>query len=222
MIRKLIILALLPTLASTALANDTGVYLKGGFGINSIEPMRFEDNYFKGKNKLSDNFPMVEVGLGYKFQEGIRAELVFDYYFMFYTQESSVGSNGARHDLRSKTQVNTLMLNMYKDIITFDRVTPFIGGGVGVSFAKTTAKELFIELDPDLDYLESFTLGGYSKKLNKFAYKLTAGIDIRINDKITGEISYNHFNLNKSFGNARKRNQNLVVHNITIGTRISL
>ena len=115
-------------LASTAIAENE-LYLKGALGLNSIHMTKFSNHDFEGKVKLGDNFPLIEVGIGYKLNESIRAELALDYYFLFRTNETSNNTNHDVFNINSKTKANALMVNIYKDIATIGRVVPFIGEG---------------------------------------------------------------------------------------------
>jgi opacity protein-like surface antigen len=115
------------------------------------------------------------------------------------------------------------MFNIYKDVATIGNFTPFIGGGIGVAHLKESAGGNTISRDDNvIQHLKSI-----DKKRNQFAYKLTVGSDIKLSNKITGELSYNYFNLGgikrKIIGGIRNiGNRTYEIHNITLGIRVSI
>ena len=112
------------------------------------------------------------------------------------------------------------MFNIYKDIVTIGNFTPFVGGGIGIGHLKESAGGEAISRDDNVIY----PLEAISKKRNQFAYKLTIGSDIKLSNKVTGEISYNYFNLGsnkrKIIGGIQNiGNRTYEIHNVTLGMR---
>lgn len=215
------------TLASVAFVStataQSGFYLKGGVGLNNIKTAKFSNHDFEGKVKLSSSFPLIEAGIGYKFDNGIRLESVIDYYFLFKTSEVSINPNKDTFKISAKTKADSLMFNIYKDIVTIGNFTPFIGGGVGIGHLKESVGGYAISQDDNVIY----PLEKVSKKRNQFDYKLTIGSDIKFSDTITGEVSYNYFNLGSNKrkvigGIANIGNRTYEIHNITLGMRFAL
>lgn len=163
-------------IVSTALASENNnLYAKVGTGLNQINPIVIQTNDLNGKIKLSNKFPLVEAGLGFQLTDSIRTELVFDHYFLFCSEENSSNTFGDAFKVSYKTKISGLMFNGYKDIITAGIFTPFVGGGIGISFlhdkatgsGKNSANEVFELLDPVS-----------SQQVHRFAYKITAGVDL--------------------------------------------
>lgn len=220
--KKYILVFATISLVSTATA-ENGFYLKGGVGLNNIKTTKFSNHDFEGKVKLSDSFPLIEAGIGYKFDNGIRIEKIIDYYFLFRTSEISKNLNQDIFKISTKTKADSLMFNIYKDIVTIGKFTPFVGGGIGIAYLKESASGYAISQDDNVNY----PLEVISKKRYHFAYKLTVGSDINLSDTITGEISYNYFNLGnnkrKIIGGIRNiGNRSYEVHNITLGLKLSI
>lgn len=212
-------------LASNALAIDKGnFYLKGGMGLSHIATTKFSNTEFQGKNKLEGSFPLIEAGVGYQFTDTIRADLLIDYYFLFRSNETSTNYNNDLYKIASKTKADTLMLNIYKDIGTYGKITPFVGGGLGIAELKESASGYAVLQEDNIHY----SLDAKSKKsVKRFAYKLTAGADIKLSERVTGEISYNYFNLGnnktKTIGGMHNLgSRSYAIHNITLGMRVSL
>jgi opacity protein-like surface antigen len=220
---SIIITTAIVLIASVAKA-ENNFYLKGGVGLNHINTVRFSNHDFEGKIKLANSFPLIEVGIGYYLSESIRTELLLDYYFLFRTSETSTNPNNDIYKISSKTKANALMLNVYKDVLTIGYFTPFIGGGIGIATLKESASGYAISQEDNVHYsLNSI----HDKTVNRFAYKLTVGTDVHLSNNVTGEISYNYFNLgnNKSKiigGIHNIGNRNYGIHNITLGMRFAI
>lgn len=225
MLKKLIkLIAVTSLLFSGLTLADNKYYVKAGIGINHIHTVKFSNHDFEGKIRLTNSFPLIEFGVGRKLTDSIRTELVFDYYFLFHTHETSSNQNKDIFKILVTTKADSLMLNVYKDVFKLGKITPFIGGGVGVATLKEVGKGFALSAE-DRVYIP---LEKSSKKtFYKFAYKLTGGIDIKISETATLEASYNYFNL----GNNKARiigglknigNRNYGVHNITAGLRFAI
>ena len=220
--KKYILVLAAISFVSSATAQN-GFYLKGGVGLNNIKTAKFSNHDFEGKIKLSDSFPLIESGIGCQFDNGIRIEAVFDYYFLFRTLETSINPELDIFKISSKTKADSLMVNIYKDITTIGNFTSFVGGGIGLAHLKESASGYAISNEDNVIY----TLESLNKQRNQFSYKLSIGFDIKLNDRIKGEASYNYFNL----GNNKKKviggvknigNRIYEIHNITLGLRIAL
>lgn len=191
---------------------DNGFYIKSGIGINSMTNIKSENEFFINDTKMTRKNPVYELAIGYATNNDIKLELAFDYHFLFFvnqihTENAILDDDHKKHINTYKISINTLMLNAYKNILTFHRITPFIGGGIGIGFRKSSLSS------------KEQTNKVQNKKL---VYKLTFGIDYKINDVVTTEISYNYFTLNKDLLGDYHKNKPLQIHNITIGTRINL
>jgi opacity protein-like surface antigen len=247
-IKKYILLSLLVTSNASAFV-ICDPYLKLGVGLSQISPVAIntaapppppppppllsvgrgpqladsiQTNNLNGKIKLARRFPLVEVGLGYQLTDSIRTEIVFDHYFLFYSKENSSNTSGDVFKVIYETKSSALMLNAHKDIITYGIFTPFVGGGIGVSFlrdtatgtGKNSANDVFEILDPVS-----------SQQLHRFAYKFTAGIDIKLTDNSTLDLSYNYLNLGRNGSGILDNIYNMpareyLLHNLTASIRI--
>lgn len=211
-------------IVSTALASENNnLYAKVGTGLNQINPIVIQTNDLNGKIKLSNKFPLVEAGLGFQLTDSIRTELVFDHYFLFCSEENSSNTFGDAFKVSYKTKISGLMFNGYKDIITTGIFTPFVGGGIGISFlhdkatgsGKNSANEVFELLDPVS-----------SQQVHRFAYKITAGVDVKLTDNSTLDLSYNYLNLGRNRPRTLSGQNNMVsrdylVHNLTASVRFN-
>ena len=193
-------------------------YFKGAVGLNHIYDNKFSNHDFIGKVKLVNRFPLLEVGIGISLPYEIRAEIVGDYYFVFKTRENATHYSSNKVGVNSKTKIDSVLLNVYKNIITYNNITHYVGGGVGVAQIKETA---FVNIN------DRVNLPSEKRKFNKLAYKLTTGIEFPVAGHIKGDISYNYFNLGsnkiKNLGSIKNiGNRNYTIHNVTIGLRFDI
>ena len=201
-------LALTALLSSSVFADN--FYLKGGIGLNSLNHFKIHEEELEGNAKLLHNFPLLEAGIGYHFNDRIRTELVFYYYFMFNTKES-FNTEYASADSIRKTKINVLFFNAYADVIKFEKSSIFLGGGMGSSFQREKINVLAAGLE---SYIRTQKT---TKQINRFSYKLTTGVNFKLNTDLNFEVTYNYFDLGK---NSKKYKQKL--HNVTIGIRYTL
>lgn len=216
---KYIILILLTS--STAYAtNGEKFYVKMGVGLNQISPIHFQTNDLNGKIKLASRFPLIQVGTGYDLTESIRTELSLDHYFLFLSDEVSTNASGDAFKLNYKTKISAALLNGYKDITNFGIFTPFIGGGIGVSFLQDKATGIGTNTESGISEI---IIPMYSQKVYRFAYKLTAGVDIDLTDNSTIELSYNYLNLGRNKPRMLESMiaRDYLVHNLTTSVRFN-
>ena len=193
-------------------------YFKGAVGLNHIYDNKFSNHDFIGKVKLVDRFPLLELGIGINLPHEMRVEIVGDYYFVFKTKENATHYSNNKLDVNSKTKIDSVLINVYKNIITYNNITHYVGGGVGVAQIKETA---FVNIN------DRVNLPTGKRKFNKLAYKLTTGIEFPVYNYIKGDISYNYFNLGsnkiKNVGSVKNiGNRNYTIHNITLGLRFDI
>ncbi len=199
-------------------ADKAKYYLKGAVVLNHIYDSKFSNQEFAGKVKLADKFPLLELGLGINLPYDMRAELVCDYYFVFKTKENSTHITNNKIEVNSKTKIDSVLLNVYKNIITHNNITYYVGGGLGVAHIKETAYGNINDV---------VNLPTEKSKFNKLAYKLTTGVEFPVYNHIKGDISYNYFNLGankiKNVGSVKNiGNRNYTIHNITLGLRFDV
>ena len=208
--------------SSTALAgsNTEKFYVKMGVGLNQISPIHFQTNDLNGKIKLASRFPLIQVGTGYDLTESIRTELSLDHYFLFLSDEISTNPSGDIFKLNYKTKISAAMFNGYKDITNFGIFTPFIGGGIGVSLLQDKATGIGTNTESGISEVITPM---YSKQVYRFAYKLTAGVDINLTDNSTLDLSYNYLNLGRNKPRVLESMiaRDYLVHNLTASVRFN-
>lgn len=198
LMRNIVLASLLSSfvLTSTAYAtNEDKFYVKMGIGLNQIHPIHFQTNDVNGKIKLITRFPLIQIGIGHNLEDSIRTELVLVHYFLFVSDEISTNAHNDVFKLNYKTKINAAMLNWYKDIHNFSSITPFISGGIGVSFLQDNSTGIGTNVESGISEIVTPMC---SQKVYRFAYKLSAGVDINLNNKSTLGLSYNYIYLGRN------------------------
>jgi len=224
---EIIIASALVTVCALTIINSKDAYagepyIKASIGMNHIQKQKIKDNKLQGSLKLKQPFPVIGIGAGYEFDSNLRIETVFDYYFLF-TQAEKSRLDGDTYNINLSTKISDLMVNVTKGVELSDKVNLFIGGGVGVSSILDESTGYKQDLDSTYEILQP-TQG---KHVYRFAYKFTTGIDCKLRNGITSELSYNFYNLgrNKQYqseGMGSIQSRKFLIHNLTLGLRFNI
>lgn len=90
-----------------------------------------------------------------------------------YTYNNDLKDKGAEYDSK------LLMANLYYDFDINSSITPYVGAGIGVAFN-------------DVKYAE------YSDDNTSFAYSLSAGLNIPVNNAVSFDLGYRYLNMTSS------------------------
>jgi opacity protein-like surface antigen len=139
-------------------------------------------------NHLGSSF-IIGGGVGYKLPMGFRVDIT-------YTSRSGYnlsGSDPAGTNFDPKTTASTGMANVYYDLPfkIAERVTPYIGGGIG----RTKNKVNNINWNDPAFPGSSGQVPGGSK--NSTAWQLTLGADVRITRNWVIDVGYRYVDLGK-------------------------
>ena len=92
----------------------------------------------------------------------------------------------------AKIQTEALFINGFYDFQPFSirntAITPYLGGGVGISRNKMGTTVQYVNGIPD-----GFTFDGNT--INQFAYKLSAGTLVSITEQLSLDVNYQYVNL---------------------------
>ena len=92
----------------------------------------------------------------------------------------------------AKLQTEALFINGFYDFQPFSirntAITPYLGGGLGISRNKMGTTALLNNGVPDGSTIESDTI-------NQFAYKFSAGTLVNLTDKLSLDVNYQYVNL---------------------------
>jgi opacity protein-like surface antigen len=124
--------------------------------------------------------------------------------------------------LHTSVETTTLMFNGYYDIARFDRITPYVGAGVGLAYNK--AGSVSFTGNPALvNVIEGD--GRWS-----LAWSLMAGIGWHLSERTTLDIGYRYLDMGKAetgtvdnlgFTNPSVRINELTAHEFKLGLRFA-
>lgn len=92
-----------------------------------------------------------------------------------------------------KADIQTYMFNLYYDIDTGTKFTPYVGAGIGM--AHIDAKSNYA--DPTYKAHSSL-----SKSANEFAYQLSAGVSYAMNENVSFDLGYRYTDLGSIDGSS--------------------
>ena len=191
---------------------NSGWYLRGDLGAHwglitgaeSASPPNPIDNSLGSGMTAS-------LGAGIK-SSWLRTDVTIDYASPVKYQ----GTVAAAGDTTAKIQATTALLNGYFDLGTWYRITPYIGGGAGVAYARVS------------DYVGTAAppaSGEAAKNRWNFAWAGMAGVAYPISRNMMVDVGYRYLNIgNLSSGSdafAATTFKNVAAHELRVGLRWS-
>jgi opacity protein-like surface antigen len=193
----------------------SGWYLRGdvGYRLNDYSEATAESGPDITASSLQDNSYVFGGGFGYK-NGWFRADVTADWA----TRLEFNGNTTIPSAYQTKIDAVTALFNMYVDLGTWSGFTPYVGGGIGVSWLKTS-DTLFKEF-PDPANLPE-------KETWNLAWAATGGVAYYLTPMLLLDVNYRYLHL----GNARTYQdefENFVTvkgmnaHEIRIGLRYNI
>ena len=223
-----IISALLAT--SNALAKDNNYYIKAEVGVAKSNKIKItegpsSDFYKKSGNKGFNSSPIHSIGFGYKINDKFRTEITYNYVDFKYKRNATTPSNpNIIPEYKQKVNIQTGMINLLYDVATYQKLTPYLGLGVG--YAKICPKDASRSTKDGKQFY-------YSNKSENLTYALMGGVSIDITDRVNFDIGYKFQDFGKTKGfsklksptspeiNIDPKSFNIRAHIATIGVRYS-
>jgi opacity protein-like surface antigen len=179
---------------------------------------------FAGSTNTSGTTPIVDAGIGYRFNRHLRSDITVGYNGSYQLNGfSAVNPNSGNTISTGKADYDStaVLVNVYYDITKINRFTPYVGGGVGMSFTSVNAPTLSINGSP---------VGtGSSSSSSDFAWQLALGTGVDITKNISLDIGYRYaylgsLNQNNDFSPYGEnaiitRTGNLYAHELQAGMR---
>jgi opacity protein-like surface antigen len=178
-----------------------GWYLRGDIGMTNqdVDRLSFvpqEEAILRGLGDASfesihsdfDSSPLVGIGVGYQFNNWIRADLTGEYRgkATFHGLERSIDLSGANEYSATKSEWVGLA-NLYIDLGTWHGLTPFIGAGVG--FTHTM-------IDNFRDHGSPSSLAfARDHAETELAWAVHAGVAYDVTPNFKVEVAYRYLNL---------------------------
>ncbi len=162
-------------------ADDSAFYLRADAGFDIFNNQKV--NGIKLKSKYTGD---ISAGVGYKVMDNARAELAYAYYFTP-TRKGSTTTTAAGQELHVKTKANiqTLMLKGYYDVADLGMAKVFVGAGIGGS---RISQKNFEGNFPSVK----------EKAKNNFSWLLGLGAGFEVTDAVTIDVQYNYQDFGKS------------------------
>ncbi len=115
-------IGLIASCAKADYKSEGKFYIKSNVGASKLSKI----DHIKSKNS---NF--LDLGIGYNIKDNVRVDLTFSKTLDQKHEKSNIP------DIVVKSEINTLLLNGFLDVVTFDKLNLFIGYGIGVSHTKS-------------------------------------------------------------------------------------
>ena len=218
MIRKLT-LALLLTLPTIAVAIDLdGYYITAKGGVSKT--MDTGTTSFNSLSGLLRTFQNEDLGTGSAFGFSVGKYLTNS----FRLELEATKRAGYEYDAliiefptfteKAKIQTEALFINGFYDFQPFSirntAITPYLGGGVGISRNK-----MGTVVENNNGIPDGFTFD--SNTINQFAYKLSAGTLVSLTDGLSLDVNYQYVNLGAFKGGTERKNNGVFAGNLQRG-----
>jgi opacity protein-like surface antigen len=187
-----------PEMAPPPVEFGGGWYLRGDIGFSNQNVDRLSNVIGDGTTdtiqKGFDGAPFGGVGVGYKFNEWLRADVTGEYRarsnfhgFERYVDPTLPTGFGTDEYTASKSEW-VGMVNAYLDLGTWHGFTPFIGAGVG--FAHNTIHDF-----RDTNVVTAGVAFGRESSHTNFAWAVHAGVAYAVSPNFSLEFAYRYLNL---------------------------
>lgn len=175
----------------------SGWYLRGDVSYIFNEPYR--DRFSSATPPLAtfdEKFTPANfgIGMGYHFNDYLRAELnlaTMPKYKASFSQMLDVGGPTEAY-LEGATESYGYygMVSGFFDLGTFVGITPYVGGGLGLAYHKTTATS-------SVDYTDNMVnideAAAYQDRAYSLAYSLGAGLQYKVSKNVALDFGYQYF-----------------------------
>lgn len=143
------------------------------------------------------------VGVGYRFNQHLRADATLGYWNRDVFGSSEAFGGTVTFDDTAKAQAWEMMANAYIDLVTWGKITPYIGGGLGFTRIKYgTMKNRSWCTTPGASGCVDYWADHGGLTSTRFTWALMAGatIDITSSTKFDFGYRYSHIKGGKAFG----------------------
>ncbi|WP_051445196.1 outer membrane protein [Desulfocurvus vexinensis] len=128
------------------------------------------------------------VALGYRLDMPVRAEIEYTHRSRMDFDKKPTNNN--LHDVDLKARASTLLLNGYFDFYNDSQFTPYVLGGMGMAFHRTTNDVRSRGIAQDYE--------GDTKDYSRFAWALGAGCGFHASQRLTLDVLYRYVDLGKA------------------------
>ncbi|MCU0818829.1 MAG: acyloxyacyl hydrolase [Beijerinckiaceae bacterium] len=187
-----------PMLAPPPAAIDvgSGFYLRGdlGTGIHAYSNAALVPALAGSGTVASavDATGFISVGAGYQFNSFLRTDATLDYRFpsRFQIVENTVGPPAGQNVVRGNLSGIVGLANVYVDLGTWHRITPFVGGGIGFATMMTSSVR-----DTGFGGFAGGSGTAPSKTETRFAWAIHAGLGYDLTANLKAEAAYRYLHI---------------------------
>lgn len=207
-------------------AIGSGWYLRGDVGYGSTRSGRASHTGFPLRTTVDDaklrSGVSVGAGFGYRYNPFLRVDVTVDHRFDARFTGSGSGPGFAYRD-RGDLSATTALLNAYVDLGGWGAITPYVGGGIGLSNKRFSDYAIEACAQPCAGgYTQAGTLPGHSR--TDFAWALMAGLAIDAGNGATVDLGYRYLNLGQARTGAspvlgRVGVRKIEAHEVRVGLR---
>jgi opacity protein-like surface antigen len=179
-------IAILAALLAVSNSTAKDFYTSISAGVIKSNKVKSDAKFYErsGNKKLGYNSEY-SVGLGYKVNGNLRADVSYNFSTLKYSGQSY------KSDFNQKIKLKTGMLNLYYDFFGDKVLTPYLGVGLGFSQIKPG--------DAVINNANG-AITSFSKRANNLSYSIASGISAKVNEKVNLDIGYKYQDHGKANG----------------------
>ena len=178
---------------SNSSAKDNNYYVKAEVGVAKSDKIKSGQKFYEDSgNKSFNSSPVYSLGFGYKINDKLRSEVVYSYTDLKYKRNIASEKNPTIiPEYKQKVNIQTGMVNLFYDVATYQKLTPYIGFGLG-----------YAKINPNEARKTSKTgkIVYQSNKSENLSYALMGGLSINMTDRINFDIGYKFQDFGKAKG----------------------
>ncbi|SEP60608.1 Opacity protein [Faunimonas pinastri] len=201
----------------------SGWYLRGdiGYKIYQNPDVRYDGAVIGAVNfshEKIDNTGTIGGGVGYKFNDWLRADVTVDYEWpgKFHGNTPCGACGSGLNDEYADISAVTGLANVYADLGYYAGFAPYIGAGVGLSYLRTSDVHSINADGTRVDF--------DSDGRTNFAWALMAGVSYDITHNVALDVGYRYLNLGDAVAkdpdyDGRIKYKDIAAHEIRVGLR---
>ncbi len=188
--------------AMMAEAPSAGFYIRGDVGYGFAVDPDGSTSAGAMTGESVDNAALVGGGIGYRFGNGLRTDMTFDFRSDADVEATTAGGTAVTSEVNGWT----VMANAYWDVQGMDMVTPYLGAGIGYSRLETATQSG-----------GGGEAGDTSSNL-AWAMMLGATVDVGMADAVL-DLGYRYISLDDFNQSGGASYDDLMAHEVRVGLR---
>lgn len=201
-------------------ADLIGVYVAPKFVLN-VQHSKGEFSYHgegMGSGSKTGTRAGGALAIGYDFNPVLNVPVRAELEYGAYGRISKTAGHGD-HSLHAKVGLQTLLVNAYWDITTWNGFTPYVGAGMGMAFLKTEGHVDHSRLVADL-------VGSNSDTDTVFAGQVGLGCSYAFTDNISADLGYRFLMMDNGsvtgiVDDMKLKSKDNYVHQFMLGLRVT-